>query len=72
MPQTTPPNSPASLSANARIVLEKRYLVRDKAGHPTETVEEMFWRVSTTVAEADRRYGKTEEEVNATATAFYN
>ncbi|MBM4194438.1 MAG: vitamin B12-dependent ribonucleotide reductase [Gemmatimonadetes bacterium] len=71
MPQTTPPNSPASLSANARIVLEKRYLVRDKAGHPTETVEEMFWRVSTTVAEADRRYGKTEEEVNATATAFY-
>ncbi|MDA1080670.1 MAG: vitamin B12-dependent ribonucleotide reductase [Gemmatimonadetes bacterium] len=65
------PTAPASLSANARIVLEKRYLVRDKTGKPTETVEEMFWRVATTVADADRRYGKTDSEVNATATAFY-
>jgi ribonucleoside-diphosphate reductase alpha chain len=72
MPQTksTPPNS-ASLSANARIVLEKRYLVRDKSGKPTETVEEMFWRVATTIAEPERRYGKSEAEVNETAVAFY-
>ncbi|HVZ50272.1 MAG TPA: ribonucleotide reductase N-terminal alpha domain-containing protein, partial [Gemmatimonadaceae bacterium] len=72
MPQTksTPPNT-ASLSANARIVLEKRYLVRDKSGKPTETVEEMFWRVATTIAEPERRYGKSEAEVNETAVAFY-
>ncbi len=71
MPQKTPPTTGVSLSANARTVLEKRYLVRDKTGKPTETVEEMFWRVATTVAEADRKYGKTDAEVDATATAFY-
>ena len=50
-----PPVGPAALSQNARTVLEKRYLVKDKSGKPTETPEDMFWRVATTVAEADRR-----------------
>lgn len=73
MPQTksAPPGTPVSLSQNARIVLEKRYLVRDKSGKPTETVEEMFWRVATTIAEPERRYGKTDAEVHETAVAFY-
>lgn len=71
MPQKNPPSTGVSLSANARTVLEKRYLVRDKSGKPTETVEEMFWRVATTIAEPERRYGKSEAEVDATATAFY-
>ena len=42
MPQKNPPTTGVTLSANARTVLEKRYLVRDKSGKPTETVEEMF------------------------------
>jgi ribonucleoside-diphosphate reductase alpha chain len=72
MPQKNPPaSSKASLSANARTVLEKRYLVRDKSGKPTETVEEMFWRVASTVASADAKYGKTEAEVQQTAVDFY-
>jgi ribonucleoside-diphosphate reductase alpha chain len=74
MPQKNPPaeiSNKASLSANARTVLEKRYLVRDKSGKPTETVEEMFWRVASTVASADAKYGKTDAEVQATAVAFY-
>src|SRR5581483_3686411 len=73
MPQikSAPPGTPVSLSQNARIVLEKRYLVRDKSGTPTETVEEMFWRVATTIAEPERRYGKTDAEVHDTAVAFY-
>jgi ribonucleoside-diphosphate reductase alpha chain len=72
MPQSKPPaSSKASLSANARTVLEKRYLVRDKTGKPTETVEEMFWRVATTVAEADRKYGKTDAEVQQASVDFY-
>ena len=66
-----PPASPDSLSANARTVLEKRYLVKDKSGKPVETPEDMFWRVATVVAEADRRYGATEQEVYDTAVQFY-
>src|SRR5665213_341333 len=66
-----PPTTPASLSSNARTVLEKRYLVKDKTGKPVESPEDMFWRVATVVAEADRRYGATDEQVAATAATFY-
>jgi len=31
----------------------------------------MFWRVATVVAEADRRYGASEQEVYGTAVQFY-
>src|SRR5471032_2673920 len=66
-----PPTTAASLSRNARTVLEKRYLVKDRTGKPVETPEDMFWRVATVVAEADRRYGATDEQVSATAATFY-
>src|SRR4051794_32390255 len=66
-----PPAGPAALSQNARTVLEKRYLVKDKSGKPTETPEDMFWRVATVVAEADRRYGASEGAVTAAAEEFY-
>ncbi len=68
---TTPPAVPAELSQNARIVLEKRYLVRDARGKSTETPEDMFWRVATVVAEADRRYGASDAQVQALADEFY-
>ena len=67
----TPPTGPVTLSANARTVLEKRYLVKDKTGKPTETPEALFWRVATVVAEADSRYGATEEAVQQVAEDFY-
>ena len=67
----TPPNVPAELSQNARIVLEKRYLVRDAKGKSTETPEDMFWRVATVVAEADRRYGASDVQVQSLAEEFY-
>ena len=63
---TNHPATPATLSQNARTVLEKRYLVKDKSGKPVETPEEMFWRVATVVAEADRRYGVTDEALKRT------
>src|SRR5512133_3528890 len=66
-----PPSSPDTLSANARTVLEKRYLVKDKSGKPVETPEDMFWRVATVVAEADRRYGASDKDVYGTAVQFY-
>ena len=66
-----PPATPATLSQNARTVLEKRYLVKDKSGKPVETPEDMFWRVATVVAEADRRYGASDEQVTEAANRFY-
>ncbi|HSA54114.1 MAG TPA: adenosylcobalamin-dependent ribonucleoside-diphosphate reductase, partial [Gemmatimonadaceae bacterium] len=66
-----PPAGPVSLSQNARTVLEKRYLVRDATGKPTETPEQLFWRVATVVADADRRYGASEGAVAEVAAAFY-
>ncbi|MEX2180518.1 MAG: vitamin B12-dependent ribonucleotide reductase [Gemmatimonadaceae bacterium] len=66
-----PPTSLVTLSANARTVLEKRYLVKDKTGKPVETPEDMFWRVATTVAEAERRYGATDKQVEKVANQFY-
>jgi ribonucleoside-diphosphate reductase alpha chain len=62
---------PAQLSDNARTVLAKRYLIKDAAGNPTETPEDMFARVATVIAEVDRRYGATSDEIDATAAEFY-
>ncbi len=72
MPFTsTPPDGPVTLTSNARTVLEKRYLVKDAAGKPVETPEQMFWRVATVVAEADRRFGASDGAVQAAAEEFY-
>ncbi len=68
----TPPAGPAQLNQNARTVIEKRYLIKNAAGMPTEQPEDMFWRVASTVAEADRRYGADDEAVSATAQEFYD
>jgi ribonucleoside-diphosphate reductase alpha chain len=56
------------LSDNARMVLSKRYIRRDKDGLPTETPEEMFWRVAYHVASAESEWGG---DVIASAQTFY-
>src|SRR5918911_1271043 len=66
-----PPVTPVSLSQNARIVLEKRYLMKDEVGKSVEAPEDLFWRVATVVAEADRRYGASDAQVQALAEEFY-
>ncbi|HMS02959.1 MAG TPA: vitamin B12-dependent ribonucleotide reductase, partial [Gemmatimonadaceae bacterium] len=72
MPFTpTPPDGPVTLTSNARTVLEKRYLVKDATGKPVERPEDMFWRVATVIAEADRRYGASDGAVQAAAEEFY-
>src|SRR5262245_13577469 len=66
-----PPAGAPDLSPNARTVLEKRYLVKDASGKPVESPEQMFWRVATVVAEADRRYGASEGAVQEVSEQFY-
>jgi len=66
-----PPREPLTLSPNALTVLEKRYLVKDEAGRPTEGPEGLFWRVARTIAAADGKYGASEGAMEAVAEAFY-
>ena len=63
---------PAQVSENARKVLEKRYLKKDREGNPTEAVEDMFYRVSRNIAKADANYGAKDGDVEATAREFYD
>ena len=49
------------LSENALKVLEKRYLKRDKDGKPTETAKDLFLRVASTLANADKQFGASDE-----------
>jgi len=59
------------LSDNAITVLERRYLIKDEAGQPTEKPEDLFWRVARTVAAPDRLYGASEGAVEAVAEEFF-
>ncbi|MBM4286299.1 MAG: vitamin B12-dependent ribonucleotide reductase [Deltaproteobacteria bacterium] len=58
------------LSANAVVVLTKRYLKKDDRGRPTEGAPDMFRRVADTIAAIDRIYDP-EADVAATARKFY-
>jgi ribonucleoside-diphosphate reductase alpha chain len=69
-PVTAAPGA-AQLNQNARTVIEKRYLIKDATGKPTEQPEDMFWRVAATVAEADRRYGVGASAVSELTLDFY-
>ncbi|MFN2603409.1 MAG: vitamin B12-dependent ribonucleotide reductase [Gemmatimonadaceae bacterium] len=73
MPSPTTQNpGAAQLNQNARTVIEKRYLIKDETGKPVEQPEDMFWRVASTVAEADRRYGAGEAGVSQLSRDFYS
>jgi ribonucleoside-diphosphate reductase alpha chain len=43
-----------TLSDNARVVLERRYLAKDDSGAPVETPAELFARVAHNIAQAER------------------
>ncbi len=59
------------LSENALKVLEKRYLKRNPDGTPTETAKDLFYRVASTLANADKQFGAGDDEVQKTTKDFY-
>ncbi|MDD3238416.1 MAG: adenosylcobalamin-dependent ribonucleoside-diphosphate reductase [Candidatus Gastranaerophilales bacterium] len=61
-----------SLSPNAIKVLEKRYLKRGSDGAPVETPQDMFFRVASTLASADKSFGATDDEIKKTTEEFYS
>jgi ribonucleoside-diphosphate reductase alpha chain len=68
---TTASGKGLSLSENCLKVLEKRYLKRNEDGKVVETAVDMFTRVARTIAEGDKAYGKSDADVERTATEFY-
>ena len=58
-----------ALTPNARQVLERRYLLRDETGAPTEEPEAMFQRVATDIASAEAEWGG---DPSAWAPLFYD
>ena len=55
------------LSANARTVLQRRYLIKDKRGQSAEEPQEMFRRVAENVALAENTYDGTKRELMSRA-----
>lgn len=64
------PVSGIALTPNARQVLERRYLKKDKQGKVIETPEEMFRRVAQAIAAAELNYNP-KADIKATEEAFY-
>jgi len=58
------------LSENARRVLERRYLKKDRKGKVIETPEQMFRRVAHHIARAEKKYGD-EDHVREIEGIFY-
>lgn len=50
------------LTENARVVLEKRYLVRDEHGNTAETVDELFDRVAQAISKPELSYGNEDDK----------
>ena len=69
---SSPTRGAVDLSPNAVTVLEKRYLIKDDSGQPAEQPEDLFWRVATTVAAPDAKFGASKGAVTELARAFYD
>ncbi|MBI2559123.1 adenosylcobalamin-dependent ribonucleoside-diphosphate reductase [Candidatus Woesearchaeota archaeon] len=61
-----------NLSKNALLILEQRYLKRDKKGKVIEKPEELFRRVAKNLAQSDANYKHSKNNVKRTEQEFYN
>jgi len=58
------------LTENSRVVLERRYLKKDKDGKVIETAKDLFLRVAETIAKADIKYNKN-ADIESLTKEFY-
>lgn len=55
--------TPINISENAMKVLEKRYLKKDNEGNVIETPEELFFRVASYIAGAEKKFNRPDVEL---------
>ena len=59
------------LTDNAKVILERRYLSKDREGNVSETPDGMFRRVAHNLSQSELRYGKSEKERMVWEEQFY-
>ena len=59
------------LSDNAEVVLRRRYLSKDRDGNVLEDADGLFRRVAYNLSQADRNYGASDQQMQATEERFY-
>ena len=62
---------PAPISDNAKVVLDKRYLLKDDNDEIIETPNQMFIRVAKALAKPEKDYGLKDSEVKQIENLFY-
>jgi len=67
-----PPGARPDLTPNAVTVLQRRYLVKDDKGNCIETPAQMFSRVAKSIAEAERYFGATDQDINNWHRKYYD
>ena len=60
------------LNSNAKVVLEKRYYLKDADGKPLEDADGLFWRVASAIAGEEKKYRKSTVKADALAQEFYS
>jgi ribonucleoside-diphosphate reductase alpha chain len=60
------------LSENSIKVLERRYLKKDNQGRVIESPDELFRRVASAIAEPEKKYGASLDEVKSLEETFYD
>jgi ribonucleoside-diphosphate reductase alpha chain len=59
------------LTDNSQVVLQRRYLSKDREGNVLENADGLFYRVAENLSQADLNYGATEDERLATQLEFF-
>ncbi len=60
------------LQANAELVLQKRYYIKDENGAPAEDAKALFWRVASTMALEENKYPESTYKIEELARNFYD
>src|SRR3990167_10859797 len=63
---------PVRLSKNAEVVLKTRYLKKNERQEVTERPEDLFGRVSSTLAEIEKNWDTPQDKIEELEIKFYN